>query len=223
MCEVLIPTPKLTLGKVLVDALVEGLTPLTALGFLYEYGGTTPETRAALQKDVREHIVPSQRLRVVSDREGKPIAFVVSALHKTRYGNLYQLEGIIIHPDHQGKGLGRALLADEFAKTDTHLLGFQTQNRKMLDLGDQLAEMDIPYARELGPVIGTPQPELEYKKGEYLVVHRGRYDGQPLYADLNRYRESGMEIPGLNYLMGDAAVFVGPLRQARSTEGGRCE
>lgn len=223
MREVLIPTP-MTLGKLLLDALVDGLTPLTALGFMYEYEDAGRDKQAAIREDVRKHVVPSERLRIVSDESGKPIAFVAAGTHTTRYGNLYELEGIIIHPDYQGRSLGRSLLVDEFAQTDAKLLGFQTQNQAMLQLGNQVAHMDIPYSRELAPLMGTPNPDLEYLgSAGHFVVHHGRYNGQPLYGDLNKFRANGLAIPGLNFLMGDAVVFVGEIKPIYSTERRRYE
>lgn len=209
MSEVLIPTPELTLGPVLIDALVDGLTPLTAMGFMYEEAPAI--ALCELERDVHNHVVPVERLRIVSDEDGNPVAFLASEVKKTPYGRVLHAGGCIVHPDFQGKGMGRKLLVKEIEQTNAKILAFHTQNIDALRLGMRVAEMDVALAFDLAPVIGTPNPHLEEINGGYYVVHSGRY-GQSLYYNIERFREEEKVIPDLNFLMGDAVVFVGEVR-----------
>lgn len=208
MSEVLIASPEITLGKTLIDALVDGLTPLTALGFMYDVPRKF-EMRE-LARDVRRHIVPVERLRIVS-KDNQPIAFIAAETQQTQFGSMYHLGGVIIHPDYQGNGLAKNLLIDEIAQTGAKLLAFHTQSRDMLALGEKLAEMSLSLSSGLAEEIGTPDPDPIMLGDKARVVHHGRYNGKNLYHNLSRFREEGKPIEGLNYLMGDAIVFVGEI------------
>lgn len=208
--EIVMTTPEITFGPALLDALAAGLTPLTALGFMYSLSEITPE----LAQDVRKHVVPAERLRVAFGKKKEPIAFIASAVRETRAGRLYELEGIIVHPDQQGKHIGKKLLTDELKRTHASLLGFQTQNQRMVDLGASVATPDIRLASELAPIIGTPMPVI-YRdgKGHEIVVHEKRYGGTSLYHNFDQFLRDGKNIPGLATSEGDALVFIGKVKE----------
>lgn len=208
--EITFISPESVLAPVVLDALATDLTPLTALGFMYRESENTSE----LAQDVKNHVIPAERLRVVFNQEGEPVAFVASTMRETIYGPLYELEGIIVHPDHQGKQLGKKLLLNEIQETHATLLGFQTQNQRMVELGLTLAEPDPNLALELAPLIGTPYPSLLTDSNGYqIVVHEGRYGGSALYHDLDQFMREGKEISGLSTSTGDALVFIGKIKE----------
>lgn len=208
--EIILVRPEINLAPTLLNSLAEGLTPLTALGFMYDVDDITP----GLAQDVRNHVLPSERLRVVFGEENEPMAFIASAIKETMRGRLYELEGIIIHPDQQGKHLGKNLLVDELKRTHAKLLGFQTQNQRMLDLGESVASLDAKLALELATKIGTPSPSLRSgENNREIVVHAKRYGGESLYRNIDQFRQDGKEIPGLKTLEGDALVFIGKIKE----------
>lgn len=197
------------MAPAVLNELAEGLTPLTALGFMYEL----TEITDSLVKDVRNHVVPAERLRVVFDAE-EPVAFIASALKQTDYGNLYELEGIIIHPNLQGKKLGRKLLTEELRQTNSTLLGFQTQNQRMADLGSGVAEYDADLTMELAPLIGTPNPQVRMNDlGGEILIHERRYRGESLYHDMDSFVRERKLISGLDTTAGDALVFIGRIKE----------
>lgn len=203
-------TPEKTLALELLEILAVELTPLTALGFMYELAEITQE----LRQDVRKHVIPAERLRIVFDQKIEPIGFVAAAVRETHRGRLYELEGIILHPEYQNQHFGRELLVDELKRTNSKLLGFQTQNQRMVDLGNSLAKMEVSLAMELAPKIGTLLPSLcKDQNGQEIVVHVGRYGGASLYHNFDQFVLEGKEISGLNTDKGDALVFIGTIKE----------
>lgn len=208
--EIMLTRPVDSLAPTILNLLAEGLTPLTALGFMYDLTQVTP----SLAQDVRNHVVPAERLRIVLGHEQEPVAFIASAVKETALGRLYELEGIIIHPDQQGKRLGKSLLIDELRRTHARLLGFQTQNQRMFDLGLSVAQPDTELALQLGREIGTPSPVLRRtERGDDVAVHAKRYGGESLYRNVDQFMKDGKEIDGLKTFEGDALVFIGKIKE----------
>lgn len=193
----------------------DGLAPVTALGFLKRLTDEVID-------DVRHHVVGAPRLRVIASYKGidalEPIAFVASAsqpvsIYTPHDHQLFDLGGIIIHPEFQHQKMGKRLVRDELEQTDADLIGFQTQNMLMLALGHALSEYDFSLSSGLAAEIGSHQTVTQMLGDRLSVVQEGRYEGQSLYGDTSRYEREGMRIPGLNYHNGDAVVFVGKVRR----------
>lgn len=193
----------------------EGLAGITAAGFL------TTLTQGLID-DVYRHI-QSPRLRVVVSDEGthrlEPVAFVASEVKHHGFGhfgsqNLYHLGGIIV--DERHRGIGKRLLLDELKQTGADLLGFHTQNARMLSLGDNLTHYDFSEADTKAGLLGTPINSKQYRnlpsRGN-SVIHLQRYGSSSLYGDLGAFYAQGMYIAGLEPQTGDAVVFVGQVRR----------
>jgi hypothetical protein len=192
-----------------------GLSGITAAGFL-----TT--LTEGLVEDVHQHI-QSPRLRVAVSDDGinnlEPVAFIASEVKHQGFGqfgsqNLYHLGGIIIDEKH--RGVGEKLLRDELKQTHAGLLGFHTQNARMLSLGDKLAEHDFHSADMQSGVMGTPIARKQYRdlpERGLSVIESARYGHSSLYGNLATFYKKDMAIPGLNPETGDAIVYVGKVKK----------
>lgn len=197
------------------EMVAQGLSPMTAAGFLKDLTQTVIE-------DVENHVLGVDRLRViVGDHSGSavvPVAFSASkvmqvSMNHVNDTNLFHLGGIIVGRSYQGEGLGKKLVQDELVQTNSDLLGFHTQSLHMLKLGNQLAEHHLYLSSGFAEDIGTPNPDVQMLGKEPRVIHIGRYGGKSLYGDLTRFNRQGMRIKGLNTRNGDAVVYVGEVHK----------
>lgn len=208
----------------LAEMIVSGLAPMTAAGFL-------KQVSESLVKDVRDHVIGVDRLRVVvspaGDRQLEPVAFFASNVREVSpsarvRGKLFHFGGGIVSQEFLRKGIGPRVAADELRLSEADFIAGHTQNLHALKLCESLAEYDFALARMLASDIGTPNPiEQRVHEGRYYV-HAGRYSNggggnQSLYGDLAEFQARGMQIKDLDTSAGDAVLFAGRVRQAAST------
>lgn len=206
LCGVVAPELRNTVAR--------GLAPLAALGFLQKIS-------RSLTRDVKHHVEGVGRLRVIAnDVNGvlQPVAFIASDVKARGLGHfgrqtLYHLGGIIVDPEHQGKGLGKKLVRDELAQTRADLLGFHTQNAHMLRLGRKVSNYDFLLSYLLATEMGTKDPQVATVAAVPSVVEAGRYGEHSLYGDLGKFQQEGRVIPDLDYEHGDAIVYVGKVKK----------
>lgn len=185
-----------------------GLIILTALGFMYKKYQIT----SALKKDVRDHL-DAPRIRVFFDGE-MSFCYICSDEVETPEGKLLQVEGIIVHPDYQGQGIGNKVLVDEVKYFGSVLTGLQTQNLSMEKAIARVSDPNSEMAYRLAPLIGTKNHvKVDMGNGEFIVKHAERYGGKPLYHNLGQFVNNGHQIPGLNTELGDAKVIIGRVKE----------
>ena len=78
-------------------------------GFREHWPNGWPAMDAALE-EMQEALEPGKICRVAVDDQGKVLGWI-GALSEYE-GNAWELHPLIVHPAHQGKGIGRALVAD---------------------------------------------------------------------------------------------------------------
>jgi hypothetical protein len=195
------------LPSLLGDAVVSGLAPMTAAGFLKDLSQD-------LVRDVRHHVLGPdvQRLRVIvdGDLDLTPVAYIAAGqFENSAHAAIYHLGGIIVDTLYQHQGIGRLVLLDEIYRIGADYLAFHTQNRHMLTLGEALSEYDFSLSLSLAPDMGTLKPSIKTLDDVTRVVHEGRYNHASLYGDLAVLESQGSMIKDLNTTDGDALVYVG--------------
>ncbi|MEW6231765.1 MAG: GNAT family N-acetyltransferase [Chloroflexota bacterium] len=78
-------------------------------GFKEHWPNAWPDMDAAL-KEVRESFGPDRISRVAVDERGAVLGWI-GGIRQYR-GNVWELHPLVVRSDHQGKGIGRALVAD---------------------------------------------------------------------------------------------------------------
>jgi len=78
-------------------------------GFKEHWPNAWPDMDAAL-KEVRESFEPDRISRVAVDERGAVLGWI-GGIRQYR-GNVWELHPLVVRSDHQGKGIGRALVAD---------------------------------------------------------------------------------------------------------------
>lgn len=186
-----------TLKEEEFQILAKELVGLTSRGFMQE---ETDE----LYQDVFNHIRGSDRLVIVRNG-GNAIAFICATLKSVNNGGsiLYHLEGIIVDNEYQGSGLAFKLLSKELRETNADLLGFHTQNSKMLQLGMKLADLNDRDAKRYATDIGT--------RNQCGIVDKSRYGESSLYGNMEMFE--GIAITSIDWQHGDALICVGPVKQ----------
>lgn len=192
------------------DMVARGLAPMTAAGFL-------KELTEDVERDVVDHVVGVERLRVVTNESLQPLAFLASKIVMASIFHpndiaLYHLGGMIVDGIVQNERKGLALLRDELEKTGATHLGFHTQNAHALRLGETVAKHDFSLSSALATDLDTRHPDYQIVDGRSMVVDVGRYPIGGLYGDGGRFKYKKMQIPRLNTRNGDAVVFVGRVR-----------
>lgn len=178
-------------------SLIEQLTPLTGMGFMR--GDLNSQ---ALKEDVSNHVLGCERLLVACYQEAAA-AFLAASVKQLPTGErLYHIEGIICHPQFEGKGLARQLVIHDFKETKPQLVAFHTQSKRMLQLGKRLGQLNFVDAYRIGQHIGT--------RNQQGIVDVGRYGGMCLYEDRERFLPLAIE--EIDYMNGDALICAGPVR-----------
>lgn len=181
----------------LSHSLANFLSDMTAKGFRKKNSPSTVD-------DVHEHI-KVQRLKVVVENRGRelqPVAFSASNIVTSQ---ILHLEGIIVHPDHQGRRIGTKLVASEMEVSTSSVLALHTQNEHMKKLAESLAPYDHELALALAVQLGTPNPVVEEVAGNMRVIHPDRYPVGGLYGDMPK----GMLVYGFKPKSRNALVVVG--------------
>ncbi|MCA9922441.1 MAG: GNAT family N-acetyltransferase [Anaerolineales bacterium] len=82
------------------------MSNLLVIGFS---GHAWPDEATALQ-EVRDFFTPERICRIAVDEEGMVLGWIGGILQYD--GNAWELHPLIVHPDYQGQGIGRALVHD---------------------------------------------------------------------------------------------------------------
>ncbi len=176
-------------------ALAEELTPLTGKGFL-----RSDLMSEELQEDVANHVVESQRLTVIRNKEKEPVAFIAAEVTNIDGQNVYHLGGIIVDPSLQGSGLAKLILTDELLETKADILILRTQSKKMLGLASKLATLDAELTLHFAKLIYPEKLDGFINKGVYR-------NGQSLYEDELQFAKDAID--EINWRAGDSLVVCG--------------
>jgi aminoglycoside 6'-N-acetyltransferase I len=91
------------------QAAIDQTAALLVEGFRQHAPDAWPDLESALE-EVRESFGPNRISRVALDESGAVIGWIGGA---SRYsGNVWELHPLVVRPDHQGQGIGQALVAD---------------------------------------------------------------------------------------------------------------
>ncbi len=90
------------------DALIRQAAVLLVEGFREHWPAAWPDLDSALE-EVREALEPGKVCRVALD--GDTLLGWVGGIPGYE-GNVWELHPLVVHPAHQGRGIGRALVAD---------------------------------------------------------------------------------------------------------------
>ncbi len=86
-------------------------------GFKTHWPNAWPDMESALE-EVREALEPGKINRIAVDDDGTLLGWI-GALPEYD-GNAWELHPLIVHPAHQGRGIGRVLVADLEAQVRAH-------------------------------------------------------------------------------------------------------
>jgi GNAT superfamily N-acetyltransferase len=159
-----------------------------------------------LAQDVACHVLGCDRLTVARSG-GEVTAFVAASLKKMEGETIYHLEGVIVEPEYHNSGLGRQLIERDMAETQSSVLAFHTQSKKMLALGNKLAYLNNQDAVYYSRIINTRM--LSVTESGLIVDHQ-RYGGNCLYGDINQFAQVAVE--GIDWQQGDALVCAGRIK-----------
>ncbi len=180
--------------------LTGGLSGIVSAAFMQE---ETDE----LIKDTYAHL-QSYILTVILSKSGLAAAFIAS----NKFEDAMYVKGIIVAPEFQGHGLGNLLVKGSMDVLGAKRLGLHTQNANMDDVANRNAVYMHNEATANAPRFGTKFPVVKIVGGRERVVHEGKYGGESLYGDMDRYVQQNMAPPGLDYRAGDALFFYGTRR-----------
>jgi len=196
-------SPDLVLSQTEKLKLSHELTLLTAQGFMRDISSQT--AYKMLFQDVFNHVVPCDRLSVYRSLSGEPVAFLAAGIKEYEGQRIYHLEGIIVDPNLHGKGFAHEALKRELVDCKSDILTFHTQSRLMEKLGSKVSGYDINLSRDIANLIGTSN-FVDLPEGP---IDRGRYGGNSLYDDTEKFDSIAIKRPDFNYLNGDAIIFAG--------------
>lgn len=91
------------------DGIQQAATLLT-VGFREHWPNAWPDMESGLQ-EVHEMLAPERILRIAVDDGGKVLGWV-GGLDYGYDGHVWELHPLVVHPDHQRQGIGRALVTD---------------------------------------------------------------------------------------------------------------
>ena len=183
------------------------LTPLTAQGFMRDI--STEKAYEELYQDVFNHVVPCDRLSVYRKVTGEAVAFIAAGLKEFEGKQIYHLEGIIVDPNLHGKGFAQEVLKKELVDCKAGILTFHTQSRLMEKLGNKVSDFDIHLTRKIAELIETSNL-IDLPEGP---IDKGRYGGQSLYGDTEKFDSVAIKRPDFSYLNGDAIIFAGRVKK----------
>jgi hypothetical protein len=132
--------------------------------------------------------------------------------HGPTAAEVLHLNGIIIDPGEQGRGLGAQLLESALGTMQPAYLTFRTQSARMRSLGEKVTTRLYPDSTGLSGI-----PERHREIGEFVAnqiggafpVERGLYDGQPLYGARQSHPREAELAQFCDFDAGDAVLFVG--------------
>lgn len=90
-------------------ALLEGAARLLVAGFREHWPDAWPDMDSALE-EVREMLAPDRMIRAAVDEAGEVVGWIGGIPQYD--GNVWELHPLVVRPDRQGQGIGRALVAD---------------------------------------------------------------------------------------------------------------
>ena len=88
---------------------IREVAALLVEGFKEHWPDAWPDVDAAL-REVQASFGADRMSRVAVDENGAVLGWIGGICQ--RGGNVWELHPLVVHPDHQGKGIGRALVAD---------------------------------------------------------------------------------------------------------------
>ncbi len=195
--------PKETLSENHKHNLALSLTPLTAEGFMRT-------VTDALYKDVYDHVIDCDRLRIAQDKNGKSVAFIATSLRFYRNMSVYHLEGIITSESVRGNGFAKTFLENDIRECGSDVLAFHTQSFIMRKLGEKISHYDFHMSVEIAELIGTRNLQMS----EIGPFDRGRYGGSSLYGDIKKFDSIAIKGNGFDHLRGDAIIFAGYVKES---------
>lgn len=83
---------------------------LLVIGFVDMAPDAWPDMESALQ-EVHDMLQPDRVCRIASDEHGHVVGWI-GGLDYGYDGNVWELHPLVVHPDHRGKGIARALVLD---------------------------------------------------------------------------------------------------------------
>ena len=90
-------------------ALIERVAALLVAEFAANWPEAWPDQRAA-EAEVRESFTEGRLSRVALDADGRALGWIGGI---SQYdGHVWELHPLVVHGEHQGQGIGRALVAD---------------------------------------------------------------------------------------------------------------
>ncbi|HEX8681274.1 MAG TPA: GNAT family N-acetyltransferase [Ardenticatenaceae bacterium] len=102
--EILIASPNPT-----HEPIIQRMSALLVEGFREHWPNAWPDMEAALE-EVRECLAPERICRVAWDGSGTLLGWIGGV--PEYHGNVWELHPLVVRPGQQGRGIGRALVAD---------------------------------------------------------------------------------------------------------------
>jgi hypothetical protein len=175
------------------------------------------------EEDVKNHVLMTPTIVYLIEEEGKSIGF--SSYREFEFGseNILYLDGIVVQPSQQGKGLFKKINDIQLGQEDYTLLATRTQSPVIYRALQKLDRMGKMYPN---PETETPERirnVLKYVGEEKLgmenislenSVDRGTYGEGGMYAErpvhptITPFFNEQLEI---DYLAGDSVLIVGEL------------
>lgn len=179
-------------------SIASNLTELTRQGFMRE------SVNEELANDVRNHVAHAPRLFILKNRADEPKAYICAAISEWEGYSVYELWGIIINPQLQGKSLGLSMLLAEIGELKPELIILRTQNMSMYKLSAKVAFLSEDLAIEMAPTY--------YPYNLQGRINHGVYQhGGSLYGDQVQFESQA--IPFINWKAGDGLVVAGFIKK----------
>ncbi|MEZ4753047.1 MAG: hypothetical protein R3A13_01905 [Bdellovibrionota bacterium] len=190
-----------TLSDVEFAKLTQQLLPIYLKGFMHDKNNS-PDELARFTEDLMVHLRGTEAILNLTDGKTS-YGFVCSSLVDTPFGRTYHLTGIILDPKIEGRNIARRILGMELERTGAKYLAFHTQSQRMKRLGGRCARLSTRRSKKMSVFFSH--------RNLNGVVDIGRYHGQSLYGDMDRFKQ--MAIPKINIERGDALFFAGRVRR----------
>lgn len=150
--------------------------PSLSIATLIASSGFVQPISPELQVDVDQHLHEGQLVNSIIDR-GETIGFAIFKM----FGEVLYLAGIILHEDHQGKGIAPQVVDLARAATGAKWLGLRTQSPVMWAAAQKMVCSIFPHPSTGDVQTYLAAQELARDLGMNQVIHHGFYGG-PLYG-----------------------------------------
>jgi aminoglycoside 6'-N-acetyltransferase I len=143
------------------EGLIEQTAALLVAAFAEHWADSWPDLESA-RAEVRESLTPDRISRIAIDETGTVLGWIGG---QPQYdGNVWELHPLAVHPAHQRRGIGRALVADLEALVrargaHTLWLGSDDQDRKHIASIKNLGNHPYEFYQKLGFVIVGVMPD----------------------------------------------------------------